>query len=70
MGGTEFGSDHPLTQQNWKGGGEVPYKRQGNKVMHYKNGRWSVKQKCSSPSNAMAAIRLLHSKGYGDKEKK
>ena len=37
----------------------MPYKRQANKVLHKKGGRWSVKQTCKSPAAAEAAIRLL-----------
>lgn len=37
-----------------------PYKIVGNKVMHEKGGKWSVKQTCKNPANAKAAVRLLH----------
>uniref|UniRef100_A0A6M3IF68 Uncharacterized protein n=1 Tax=viral metagenome TaxID=1070528 RepID=A0A6M3IF68_9ZZZZ len=43
----------------------MPYKREGNKVMHYKNGKWSVKQTCSSAAAAEAAIRLLQGVEHG-----
>ncbi len=43
-------------------GGEMPYKREGNKVLHLKGGKWSVKQVCKSAANAAAAIRLLYAK--------
>jgi len=45
----------------------MPYKRQGNKVLHYKNGKWSVKQTCSSPEAAKKAIRLLQAIKHGFK---
>jgi hypothetical protein len=32
-----------------------------NRVYHYKNGKWSLKQKCTSLSNAKSALRLLRS---------
>jgi len=37
----------------------MPYKVVDNIVYHKKNGRWQVKQKCSSHENALAAVRLL-----------
>jgi hypothetical protein len=37
----------------------MPYRVRDSNVEHYKNGKWTVKQKCSSPANAHAAIRLL-----------
>ena len=40
----------------------MPYKRVGNKVMHEKSGKWSLKQTCSSAENAKKAIRLLYMK--------
>jgi len=43
----------------------MPYRVSGNKVLHKKAGKWSVKQTCSSHENAVKAVRLLHSKGYG-----
>ena len=47
----------------------MPYKIQGNKVLHKKGGKWSVKQTCRSNAAAKAAVRLLHMKGYGSKGK-
>lgn len=38
----------------------MPYRVDGNNVMHFKGGKWSVKQKCSSHANAVKAIRLLN----------
>lgn len=43
----------------------MPYKVQGNKVLHKKGGKWSVKQTCSSPTNAKKAMRLLHGIKHG-----
>jgi hypothetical protein len=37
----------------------MPYKIVGNKVMHKKGGRWSVKQTCKSHANAIKALGLL-----------
>jgi hypothetical protein len=42
----------------------MPYKRAGKNVMHLKNGKWSIKQRCSSVENAEAAIRLLNAKEH------
>ena len=47
----------------------MPYKVVGKNVMHYKDGKWSVKQHCSSHENAVKAVGLLHAKGYGSKGK-
>lgn len=38
----------------------MPYKLVGNKIMHKKDGKWSIKQKCSSRENAIKALRLLY----------
>jgi hypothetical protein len=43
----------------------MPYKVVGKKVMHYKNGKWSVKQNCSSHENAVKAVRLLRGVEHG-----
>jgi hypothetical protein len=43
----------------------MPYKRSGSNVMHYKGGKWSVKQHCSSPAAATKAIRLLQGVEHG-----
>lgn len=37
----------------------MPYKVVGNKVMHFKNGKWAVKQVCKDASNAKKAMALL-----------
>ena len=37
----------------------MPYKVEGSDVMHLKDGKWKVKQRCSSPKNAHDAIKLL-----------
>jgi len=47
----------------------MPYRVVGKKVMHEVGGKWSVKQTCTSHENALAAVRLLHAKGYGSKGK-
>jgi hypothetical protein len=43
----------------------MPYKLNGNKVMHKKGGKWSVKQTCSSPEAAKKAMRLLNAVEHG-----
>ena len=43
----------------------MPYKRRGSDVLHYKNGKWSVKQHCSSAEAAERAIKLLNMKHAG-----
>jgi len=43
----------------------MPYKIEGNKVLHFKNGKWSVKQTCSSHGAAEAAMRLLQGVEHG-----
>lgn len=43
----------------------MPYKVVGNKVMHQKGGKWSVKQTCTSPANAKSAMRLLQGIEHG-----
>jgi len=43
----------------------MPYRREGNKVMHQKGGKWSVKQTCSSPAAALKAISLLRGVEHG-----
>lgn len=37
----------------------MPYKVIGSKIMHQKDGKWSIKQTCSSPANAKKAMALL-----------
>jgi len=37
----------------------MPYKVEGNNVLHEKGGEWVVKQKCSSHAAALRAMRLL-----------
>ncbi len=46
-------------------GVSMPYKIEGNKVLHQVGGKWKVKQTCSSHANAMAAIRLLQGVEHG-----
>lgn len=43
----------------------MPYKVVGNKVMHKKGGKWSVKQTAKSPANAKKAVRLLNAVDHG-----
>jgi len=38
----------------------MPYKVEGNKVLHEKNGKWEVKQTCGSHEAAIRAMRLLY----------
>lgn len=38
----------------------MPYKREGKKVLHKKNGKWTVKQTCTSVANAEKTIKLLY----------
>jgi len=47
----------------------MPYRVVGKNVEHLVNGHWTVKQHCESHANALAAVRLLHAKGYGSKGK-
>ncbi len=37
-----------------------PYKCVGNKLMHKKDGEWSLKQTCESKENCIKAMRLLY----------
>lgn len=48
----------------------MPYKLQGNNVLHFKNGKWTVKQKAKSKLSAMKAIRLLNAIDHGFKPSK
>lgn len=43
----------------------MPYKIVGNKVMHKKGDKWSVKQTCSSHENAVEALGLLQGLEHG-----
>lgn len=43
----------------------MPYKVEGNKVLHFKGGKWSVKQTTGSPAKAQAAVRLLRGVEHG-----
>ncbi len=42
----------------------MPYKiaEDGMTIMHKKDGKWEVKQKCTSKENAKKALRLLYMK--------
>jgi len=43
----------------------MPYKRKGSVVYHQKNGKWSIKQRTSSPANAKKAMNLLRGVEHG-----
>lgn len=43
----------------------MPYKRKGKVIYHFKNGKWSIKQRCKSVGNAIAALRLLNGLEHG-----
>jgi len=43
----------------------MPYKIEGNKILHKVNNRWRVKQVASSPEKAMATVRLLQGVEHG-----
>ena len=43
----------------------MPYKVIGRAVMHFKNGKWSVKQMAKSRKNALKAMRLLEGIEHG-----
>jgi hypothetical protein len=43
----------------------MPYKVVGKNVMHFKGGKWSVKQMAGSVGNAWKAIRLLNAVEHG-----
>lgn len=47
----------------------MPYRVKGPDVYHKKNGKWVLKQHCTSNVNAIKAVRLLHMKGFGAKGK-
>ena len=50
----------------------MPYRVVGRNLEHEKDGKWSVKQRCKSHENALAAMRLLQAKEHNPnfKEKK
>jgi hypothetical protein len=37
----------------------MPYKVSGKNVLHKKNNKWSIKQRCKSHTNAIKALGLL-----------
>lgn len=45
----------------------MPYRLSGKKIMHMKNGKWSLKQVAKSEKNAKAALRLLLAVEHGFK---
>jgi hypothetical protein len=44
----------------------MPYKVQGSNLLHFKSGKWSIKQHCSSPENAKKAMHLLEGIEHGN----
>lgn len=47
----------------------MPYKVEGSNLLHYKNGKWSIKQHCDSHANAIAAMQLIQMKEHGVRPK-
>ncbi len=43
----------------------MPYKVEGKNLMHEVNGKWEVKQHCSSHENAVKAMGLLQGLEHG-----
>lgn len=43
----------------------MPYKVSGNRVLHKKGGKWSVKQTCKSNAAAIKAMNLLRGVEHG-----
>jgi hypothetical protein len=43
----------------------MPYKVVGQNLMHEKDGKWSVKQHCTSHENAVKAMQLLQGLEHG-----
>lgn len=43
----------------------MPYKVEGKKLLHFKNGHWSVKQTAKSHDNAIKAMHLLEGVEHG-----
>jgi len=43
----------------------MPYKRVGKNILHFKNGKWKLKQKCKSVAAARKAINLLRGIMHG-----
>lgn len=48
----------------------MPTRVRGKNVEHYKNGKWSVKQHCSSHENAVKAKRAIDASEHGWKPTK
>ncbi len=46
-----------------------PYKCEGNKLMHKKDGKWSIKQVCTSHEKCVKAMGLLYGLESGDIKK-
>ena len=43
----------------------MPYKIEGSDILHFKGGKWSVKQNYSSHANAVKAMGLLQGLEHG-----
>jgi len=43
----------------------MPNKRVGRRIYHKVEGKWKLKQECSSVSNAKAALKLLQGVAHG-----
>jgi len=43
----------------------MPYKVEGNNVLHKKGGKWKIKQHCSSHENEKKAVRFLQGIEHG-----
>ena len=43
----------------------MPYKVKGKQVLHFKGGKWSVKQTASSHDKAIASMHLLYAVEHG-----
>jgi len=48
----------------------MPYKRSGRVIYTKSSGEWRVKQRCTSPSNAIKAMRLLQMIEHGGTPRK
>ena len=47
----------------------MPYECRGSDLYHQKDGKWSVKQHCSSPTNCKKAMKLLEGIEHGSIKK-
>ena len=48
----------------------MPYKIKGKQVLHFKAGKWSVKQTATTHAKAIATIKLLQGIEHGMKLRK